>query len=44
MILVIEDSDSDGFFTNFSNETGIPLVKVKESLEIGPALKKLFQE
>jgi hypothetical protein len=44
LILVIEDSDSDGFFTNFSNETGIPLVKVKESLEIGPALKKLFQE
>lgn len=44
LILVIEDSDSDGFFTNFSKETGIPLVKVKESLEIGPALKKLFQE
>ncbi|MBN2228710.1 MAG: hypothetical protein JW779_03880 [Candidatus Thorarchaeota archaeon] len=44
LILVIEDSDSDGFFTNFSNENGIPLVKVKESLEIGLALKELFQE
>ncbi|MDD5683767.1 MAG: DUF6305 family protein [Mesotoga sp.] len=42
LILVIADSDSDGFFTNYSEENGIPLVKVNESLEIGPALKELF--
>jgi len=42
LILVIADSDSDGFFTNYSEESGIPLLKVNESLEIGPALKELF--
>ncbi|MBN2252422.1 MAG: hypothetical protein JW701_01900 [Kosmotogaceae bacterium] len=43
LILVIADSDSDGFFTSYSEENGIPLLKVNESLEIGPALKELFQ-
>lgn len=43
LILVIADSDSDGFFTNYSEENGIPLIKVKESLDIGPALKELFE-
>lgn len=43
LILVIADSDSDGFFTNYSEKNGIPLIKVKESLDIGPALKELFE-
>lgn len=43
MIIVIEDSDSDGFFTDLSTEKGIPLLKVKDSMEIGKALKPLFE-
>ena len=39
MILVIDDSDSDGFFTKYAAEHEKPLLKVKDALAIGPALK-----
>ncbi len=42
LIMVVEDSDSDGFFTNFSEKSGIPLVKAKDTLSLGPILLDLF--
>ena len=39
IILVVEDSDSDGFFTRYAREHGKPIVKVKDALAIGNALK-----
>ena len=39
VILVIDDSDSDGFFTKYAAENEKPLMKVKDALAIGPALK-----
>jgi flagella basal body P-ring formation protein FlgA len=44
IMLVIEDSNSDGFFTALSEKTGIPLIVVKQSLEIGPTLKQYIPE
>ncbi len=38
VILVIEDSDSDGFFTKYAEEHELPLIKVKDALAIGPVL------
>jgi len=42
LILVIAASDEDGYFAKFSEESGIPLLKVNESLDIGPALLELI--
>lgn len=42
LILVIASSDEDGYFTKFSETSGIPLLKVNESLDIGPALLELI--
>ena len=39
VLLVIEESDSDGFFTRYAEKHGKPLIKVKDALAIGPALK-----
>ncbi len=39
VILVIEDSDSDGFFTQYAQENQKPLIKVKDALGIGPVLQ-----
>ena len=39
IILVIDDSDSDGYFTKYAAEHKKPLLKVKDALTIGPALK-----
>lgn len=39
IILVVDDSDSDGFFTRYAGEHGKPLIKVKDALAIGNALK-----
>ena len=35
VILVIQDSDSDGFFTNYAKELGKELIVVKDALGIG---------
>lgn len=38
IILIVEDSDSDGFFTNYAETHGKPLLKVKDALAIGSIL------
>ena len=39
VVLVIEDSDSDGFFTNYCNTNGLPLLKVKQALDAGSVME-----
>lgn len=41
VILVIQDSDSDGFFTNYAKELGKELIVVKDALGIGAKLAEL---
>jgi hypothetical protein len=38
IILIIEDSDSDGFFTQYAQENEKPMIVVKNALEIGQIL------
>lgn len=42
-ILVIEDSNKDGFFTNYARELGKELVVVKDALSVGAKLAELQQ-
>lgn len=39
IVLVVEESDSDGFFTKYAQENNKPLLKVKDALGIGEVLK-----
>lgn len=39
VILVVDDSDSDGFFTKYAEEHKKPMLKVKDALNIGSVLK-----
>lgn len=39
VVLVIDESDSDGLFTNYTTENDIPLLKVKDALDIGSVLE-----
>ena len=39
VVLIIEESDSDGLFTNYTTEHDIPLLKVKDALDIGSVLE-----
>ena len=39
IILVINDSDSDGFFTKYAQENGKPLLKVENALAVGTVLR-----
>lgn len=39
IILVIDDSDSDGYFTQYAADNSKPLIKVKDTLEISTVLK-----
>jgi hypothetical protein len=39
VILVVKDSDSDGFFTKYAQEHNKPLIVAKDALAIGTALK-----
>jgi hypothetical protein len=41
VILVIAESDSDGFFTNYAKELGKELIVVKDALAIGAKLAEL---
>ena len=41
VILVIQDSDSDGFFTNYAKELGKELIVVKDALGIGAKLAEM---
>ena len=38
-MLVVTDSDSDGFFTKYAKEHNKPLIVVKDALAVGQALK-----
>jgi len=40
-ILVIEDSDKDGFFTNYAKEIGKELVVAKDALSVGAKLAEM---
>ncbi len=39
ILLVVDDSDSDQFFTNYAQSRNKPIIKVKDALAIGAALK-----
>ncbi len=39
VLLVIDDSDSDGYFTEYARKYEKPLIKIKDALAIGPVLK-----
>jgi len=39
VLLVIDDSDSDGYFTEYARKHQKPLIKIKDALAIGPVLK-----
>ena len=39
IILVVEKSDSDGFFTNYASQHQKPLIKVADALAVGAALQ-----
>ncbi len=38
IILIVEESDSDGFFTKYAQDNGKPMIVVKNALEIGQVL------
>jgi hypothetical protein len=40
-ILIIEDSDKDGFFTDYAKELGKDLVIAKDALAVGAKLAEL---
>jgi hypothetical protein len=40
-ILIIEDSDKDGFFTNYAKEIGKELVIAKDALNVGATLMEM---
>jgi hypothetical protein len=42
-LIVIEDGNKDGYFTKVSKEKKIPLTLLKETLEMGDLLKRIFQ-
>ena len=42
MLVVIESSDEDGYFTKLAEEKDIPLVKVKETLHLMDPFKTMF--
>ena len=39
IILVVEDSDSDGFFTDYAAQNNKPLIKVAEALDAAAIMK-----
>ena len=39
-MLVVAESDSDGYFTKLAQEYGKPLIVAKDALEIGKKLKE----
>ena len=40
-ILIVEESDKDGFFTNYAKELGKELVVAKDALAVGPKLAEM---
>lgn len=43
IILVKEDSDADGYFSKLAEEKNIPIIKVKETLDLQGTFKDIFQ-
>lgn len=41
LILVVNDSDKDGYFTKYAAANGKPILKVSDALGIGAGMKKL---
>jgi hypothetical protein len=41
-LIVTEDGDADGYFTQASKARGIPLVRVKQASEVGRELQAIF--
>ena len=35
VIMVVEESDSDGLFSNYAKENGIPIITAKDALGMG---------
>ena len=44
LILVIKESNSDGFFTMISESKQIPILEVEGVFDIGPAIKALIEQ
>ncbi len=44
MLVVIESSDEDGYFTKLAAERDVPLLKVKEALHLMEPFKSLFAQ
>lgn len=40
VILVVEESDSDGWFTNYASENNKPIIKVKDALSAGEVMQQ----
>lgn len=43
VLIVRNDGNEDGLFTKIAEKQGIPLVGIKETLDLGDVLKKLFK-
>ena len=43
IILVKEDSDADGYFSKLAQQKEIPIIKVKETLDLQGTFKDIFQ-
>jgi len=41
LILVVADSDRDGFFSRYARRRDLPIVRAKDALTIGEALRKI---
>ena len=41
-LIVAEDGNKDGYFTKLSKEKKIPLTTIKETLDLGDVLKRMF--
>lgn len=39
VVLIIEDSDSDGYFTDYCNTNSLPLLKVAQALDAGTVME-----
>ena len=43
LLIIRRDGNEDGFFTKLAEKHGIPLIEIKETLDLGDTLKKLFK-
>jgi len=43
-VIVVEDGNSDGFFSGLCEKTGVPLIKVASIADAGNVLKSLVAQ